>query len=338
LSTNPKRVLCVQIPCFNEAGRIGSAVSEIPRQVPGFDEVKVVVIDDGSSDGSAEEALAAGADRIVTIRPNRGLANAFTSGIEACLDMGADVIVNTDADSQYEAEDIGDLTAPIVADDAEVVVGCRDMKEMLHFSAWKRMLQNLGSWFVRVLTGLPVQDATSGFRAFHRSAAEEIFLYTRFTYTIETLFLFSDLGIRVVSVPIRAYETPRKSRLFKGNFQYIRRTIQTVLQTSWIYRPVKLMAIPATLFIAIGLVFIVRFLISFADGDGAGKTQSLVIASLLIIVGIQALATGVIGQLINSNRLLVLKSIELIRERDRNSSQQRPEVEVEARTRLSDRH
>ena len=334
MSQHDRQLLCVQIPCYNEAGRIGSAISAIPRHIPGFDYVKVVVVDDGSTDGSAEEALAAGADHIVSVRPNRGLANAFTSGIEVCLDLGADVIVNTDADGQYEPADIESLTAPIVANEAEVVVGHRDMKEMLHFSAWKRLLQSLGSWFVRVLTGLPVQDATSGFRAFHRSAAEEIFLYTRFTYTIETLFLFSDLGLRVVSVPIRAYETSRKSRLFKGNFQYIRRTLQTVLQTSWIYRPVKIMAIPATLFIVLGLVFIVRFLVLFAEGDGSGKTQSLVIAALLIVVGIQALATGVIGQMINSNRLLVLKSIEFIREKDRDVAPGRAPAEGQSQAQL----
>jgi glycosyltransferase involved in cell wall biosynthesis len=298
----------IQIPCLNEEDNIATVIRSIPRQLTGVAFVEVLVIDDGSTDKSVMLAEEAGADRIVSLRRNQGLANAFLTGLETSIEMGADVIVNLDADGQYETADIQALLDPILENTADVTIGCRDMSSMEHFTGSKRTLQRLGSAGVRQLTGLKVQDATSGFRAIHRSAALEVVLYTTFTYTIETLILWSDAGFRVLSVPIRAYEVERPSRLFGSKRQYIWRTIRTIGQAYWVYRPQAIMGTLGALLMLPGLFFIGRFLYAYSQGNGDGNVQSLVLASLLIVVGIQFLIAGLIAHLISTNRLLLLRT------------------------------
>ena len=297
--------LIIQIPCFNEAPTLGIAIRALPRQVPGFDRVEWLVIDDGSSDDTAAIATALGVDHVVRHQANRGLATAVMTGLDACLGLGADVIVNTDADNQYEAADIPKLTAPIVDGQADMVVGARPIDETAHFSFVKKKLQRLGSWAVRMASKTEVADAPSGFRAISRQTAMRLNVFNAYTYTLETIIQTGLSNLRVVSVPIRTNEDLRPSRLVKSISSYVRRSLVTILRVFLIYRPHVVFFWPAAGLLAIGMVLGLRFIAYYVAGNGDGHVQSVVLAALCVILGALLLAVGVLADLISTNRKLL---------------------------------
>lgn len=277
--------LIIQIPCFNEAPTLGTALKALPRSVPGFDSVEWLIIDDGSSDATVEAAKAQGADYIVSHPRNMGLAAAFTTGLNACLALGADVIVNTDADNQYCADDIPLLTTPILDGRAEMVVGERPIKEIQHFSPMKKFLQRLGSLVVRVASKTTIPDAPSGFRAISRVAASRLVVYNRYTYTLETIIQAGQSGIPVVSVPVRVNGYLRPSKLVKSIASYIRRSIFTIFHILILYRPFSFFMTIGVILFFLGCLPGIRFLFYWMQGEGNGHIQSLILASILIMAG-----------------------------------------------------
>ncbi len=297
--------LVIQIPCLNEAEPLPTTLAALPRVVPGFDTVEWLVIDDGSTDGTAAIADAHGVDHIVRLPYNQGLARAFMAGIEKALHVGADVIVNTDADNQYDARCIDDLVAPIVEGRAWIVVGARPIEEIAHFSFVKRWLQRLGSRAVRMASGADVEDAPSGFRAIHRQAAMRLCVFNSFTYTLETIIQAGRNNIPIVSVPIRVNGETRPSRLFRSTFGYVRRSLVTILRIALLYKPLRVFTIIAALIALPGVVAIIRFVILFAIGQGDGHVQSLAVAAALISVSAVVGVGGLLADLIAANRMLL---------------------------------
>lgn len=297
--------LIIQIPCLNETGTLAIAVEALPREVPGFDSVEWLVIDDGSTDGTAELARSLGVHHVVRHHVNRGLAAAFMTGMDACLALGADVIVNTDADNQYEAADIPKLTAPILDGQADMVVGARPIDETAHFSFIKKKLQRLGSWAVRMASKTEVADAPSGFRAISRQTAMRLNVFNAYTYTLETIIQTGLSNLRVVSVPIRTNEDLRPSRLVKSIPSYVRRSLATILRVFLIYRPHVVFLWPALGFLAVGLVLGLRFVAYYFAGNGDGHVQSVVLAALCMILGALLLAVSLLADLISTNRKLL---------------------------------
>ncbi len=303
--TSPMAKLIIQIPCFNEEGTLAVALGALPRAVEGFESVEWLVIDDGSTDRTVEVARANGVDHIVRHTRNRGLAAAFMTGLTACIDRGADVIVNTDADNQYCADDIPALVQPIQKLEAEIVVGARPIRRIAHFSPIKKVLQNLGSWVVRGISQTDVQDAPSGFRAFSRSAAQRLVVFSRYTYTLETLIQAGQKDIHVVSVPVRVNDDLRPSRLMRSMSSYIRRSIATIFRIFIIYRPARFFGTIAFVLITIGTLIGLRFVYYFLIGEGDGKIQSLILASILLIVGFQTALVAFLADIISANRRLL---------------------------------
>ena len=296
--------LIIQIPCHNEEYTLPATIKALPGKVEGFEEVESLVIDDGSTDRTVEVARELGVDHVVSLTHNRGLAAAFMTGIEAALENGADVVVNTDGDNQYNAECIPDLVAPIVKGEAQIVVGARPISTIEHFTPAKRLLQRLGSWVVRVASGTDIQDAPSGFRAIHREAAIQLYVFDRYTYTLETIIQAGRLGIPIVSVPIEVNDPTRDSRLIKSLFQYVWRSGKTILRIAILYKPLKFLASIAAILMIPGLIAFARFLVLYAMGEGSGNIQSLVIGATLIAAGAVVLVGGIIADLVAANRVL----------------------------------
>jgi len=298
--------LVIQIPCHNEEATLPSTVSALPRSLPGFSSVRVLVVDDGSTDGTAEVARTLGVDRVVRLPRNQGLARAFTVGIETALRMGADIIVNTDADNQYCADDIPAILAPVVAETADIVVGARPLAEIAHFSMTKRWLQIVGTHLVRSLTGTDVADATSGFRAYSRRAALALNVFSTYTYTLETLVQAGYKRLRVVSVPVRVNPPTRTSRLVRSTPHYVVQSVLTLARVAVIYRPFRAFAVPAVACLSIGLLFVIRFVYAyFAQGGTAGHIQSLILAAILVLTGGLLFTLGILGELLAANRRLL---------------------------------
>lgn len=298
--------LIIQIPCLNEAGTLAAALESMPREVPGFDEVQWLIIDDGSTDGTGELALQLGVDHVIRHPVNRGLATAFMTGLEACLRLGADVIVNTDADNQYEASDIPKLTAPVLAGEADMVIGARPIDSTEHFSWIKKKLQRLGSWAVRVASKTDVADAPSGFRAISRETAMRLNVFNAYTYTLETIIQAGASNLRIASVPVRTNADLRPSRLVKSISSYVRRSLVTILRIFVIYRPVAFFFWPAVVLGAIGAVAAVRFLyFYFVGDDGSGHVQSLVMGSLCITLSALMFMVALLADMITANRKLL---------------------------------
>lgn len=301
------RKLIIQIPCFNEEQTLGIALAALPREVPGFDVVEWLVIDDGSRDRTADVARENGVDHIVRIPTNRGLANGFRTGLRACVRLGADVIVNTDADNQYCADDIPLLTAPILAREADIVVGARPIADTAHFSWRKKLLQKLGSWVVRLVSRTDVADAPSGFRAMSREAAKRLNVFNDYTYTLETLIQAGHQRLVVKSVAIRTNEDLRPSRLLKSISSYIRFSAATIVRTFVAYRPLRFFGVPGVLSLVGGLGIGARFLYYFANGRGGGHVQSLILTAILIGAGVTLILVGLLADLMAVNRKLLEK-------------------------------
>lgn len=297
--------LIIQIPCYNEAATLAITLARLPRAVPGFDAVEWLIIDDGSTDDTVEVAKRCGVDHIVSHTQNQGLARAFMTGINACLALGADAIVNTDADNQYEADDIPALVQPILEGTAEIVVGARPIAEIEHFSPIKKFLQRLGSSVVRIASETDIPDAPSGFRAMSRAAAAQLVVYNRYTYTLETIIQAGQSGIPITSVPIRVNEDLRPSRLVKSIFSYITRNIFTIFRIFVLYRPFLFFMTIGSLLFLFGVGISIRFLVYYLSGDGDGHVQSLILGAVLLSGGAGTWLMAIISSLLASNRRLL---------------------------------
>lgn len=297
--------LIIQIPCLNESETLAIALAELPREVEGFDSVEWLIIDDGSTDNTAEIARKNGVHHVVRHPVNRGLAVGFMSGLDACLSLGADVIVNTDADNQYCGADIPKLTAPILAHEADIVIGARPIDDTAHFSWVKKKLQRLGSWAVRMASKTDVADAPSGFRAISREAAMRLNVFSAYTYTLETIIQAGQSNLSILSVPIRTNGDLRPSRLVKSISSYVQRSLVTILRVFVIYRPLALFFYVGSVFWLIGLVAGGRFLYFYLSGGGEGHIQSVILASLCVTLGMLLYMMGLIGDLVATNRKLM---------------------------------
>ncbi|MFN2443444.1 MAG: glycosyltransferase family 2 protein [Thermoanaerobaculia bacterium] len=296
--------LVIQIPAYNEEKTIAATIRELPRSIGGINSVEVLVVDDGSSDGTVEAARAAGADHIVRLVTHRGLAKAFLAGIDASLRLGADLIVNTDADNQYKASDIPRLIAPILEEKAEVVIGDRDVRNSAFMGPAKRALQRLGSWAVGRAAGLDLPDVTSGFRAFSREAAYQINVFNPFTYTLETIIQAGNRNLGVQSVKIGTNPPTRPSRLYSGMMRYVWKSGVTIFRVYALYKPLKtFFAIGAALFL-VGFALGLRFLWYYFTAGSSGHVQSLILAAVLLIIGFQTALIGLVADLISVNRRL----------------------------------
>lgn len=299
--------LIIQIPCFNEEASLAEALAALPREVPGFTSVERLIVDDGSTDRTVEIARQCGVDHIVRLPRNQGLAKAFLAGLDAAIHAGADVIVNTDADNQYDARDIPALVAPILKGEAEIVVGARAIDEIAHFSPWKKLLQKLGSCVVRGVSRTEIPDAPSGFRAMSRDAAMRLNVFSEYTYTLETIIQAGQKGMAITSVPIRVNGPTRPSRLVRSIPRYVWRSSTTMVRVFATYRPFRFFAVPGFLCLTGGGVLGGRFLYYYFTGGGSGHVQSVVLAALLLGTGFLLVVTGFLADLIAVNRKLLEK-------------------------------
>jgi len=311
--------LIIQIPCWNEEEALPLTLADIPHRIAGVDEVETLIIDDGSTDRTVEVAQAAGVNHVVRLRQHRGLAAAFVAGLDASLRLGADIIVNTDADNQYRGSDIERLIQPILADQADMVVGDRQTDNVSHFSPGKKLLQRVGSWVVRQASGTRIPDATSGFRAYSREAALALNVVSDYTYTLETIIQAGKRGIALAHVPITTNEQTRESRLIRSVPDYLRHSAITILRIYAMYEPLRVFSIIGAVVLAVSLLLGVRYLYFFFLGEGKGHIQSVVLAGVLLVLGVQMLLIGLVADLVSINRrlseevLLRVKKLELKR-------------------------
>jgi glycosyltransferase involved in cell wall biosynthesis len=306
--------LIVQIPCLNEQESLPRALEALPRHVDGFDAVEWLVVDDGSTDATVEVARAAGVDHIVRLTNHKGLAAAFQAGLDACLKLGADVIVNTDADDQYPGEDIPRLVAPILSGDADMVVGDRQVEQIDHFSPTKKLLQRLGSWVVRLASDTEVPDTTSGFRAYNREAALGLLVVSNFTYTLESLIQAGKMLVAVEHVPIEANETVRESRLSSSTGKYVRRNALAVFRAYVMYEPLRVFWTVAAVFAVLALAAFMPFALDWIlNGDSTGHVQSLILGAVLSLVAVQMFALGIIGDAMAGQRVISQRVFERVR-------------------------
>lgn len=302
--------LIIQIPCYNEAESLPETLVALPRQIDGIDSIEILVIDDGSKDNTSDVARRFGVHHIVRHRTNRGLAAAFQSGINKALAEGADIIVNTDADNQYEGRDICKLVAPVLAGEADIVVGDRGVRDNAHFGPFKRLLQMFGSATVKRLSNTHITDAVSGFRAISRAAAQKINITSSFSYTTEMLIQAGRKRMAIVSVPIRTNGAIRPSRLFKSVPQFITNTGATMIRSYAMYNPLKVFVMAGAGLFLLGAMPIVRFLWFFINGEGQGHLQSIVIGGSLMTLGVVAIMFGAVADLIGRNRQLLEQTLE----------------------------
>ncbi len=297
--------LIIQIPCFNEEKTLPQTLADLPKSLDGVDEIDLLIIDDGSTDETVRVARELGVQHIVSFPQNKGLAMGFNAGMDASLKLGADIIVNTDADNQYSGDDIQALIQPILDKNAEIVIGDRQTDQIAHFSWTKKRLQKLGSLVVRQISGTSVPDATSGFRAFSREAALRMNIVSQFTYTLETIIQAGKKNLIVTDVPVRTNEKTRESKLFRSNKEYIRRSISTMLRIYAMYEPMKLFSLIGGILFMGGFLIGLRFLYFYFFVSGMGHIQSLILAAVLLIVGFQVLVIGLLADIIGSNRQLI---------------------------------
>lgn len=297
--------LVIQIPCYNEEEVLPVTLEALPKSIKGIDEIEVLIINDGSTDRTVEVARNFGVKHFVDMPHNCGLARAFIAGLNKSLEIGADIIVNTDADNQYCANDIEKIVEPILQSRADIVIGARPVSEIQHFSMLKKFLQNLGSSVMRIISSTQVQDAPSGFRAFSRNAAAQLNVFDNYTYTLETIIQSKAKGLIIESVPIKTNPELRKSKLMKNMFEYIRRSIFTMIRMFIIYRPFRFFAILAGLFLFLGTLLGLRFLYFYLFSTGTGHIQSLILSAILIIIGVQISVIAILAELFSINRKLL---------------------------------
>jgi glycosyltransferase involved in cell wall biosynthesis len=305
--------LIIQIPCFNEELQLPGTLADLPREVPGFDVVEWLVIDDGSTDRTIEVAREHGVDHIVRLTNNKGLAAGFQAGLDACLKLGADVIVNTDADNQYDARDIPKLVRPIVGGTADMVVGDRETDQIEHFSPLKKRLQRLGSWVVRQASETDVPDTTSGFRAYNREAAIQMAVVSKYTYTLETIIQAGKLLVAIDHVAIRTNPKTRESRLFPSMTAYVRRNAVAIVRIYAQYEPLKVFMTLAAVLAFLALIPWTRFAIAYLSGEGAGHVQSLIFGAVLFNAAVVLGALGFIGDLLHGQRIMSQRIFERVR-------------------------
>lgn len=325
-----KKVI-VQIPCHNEVATLPAVLADIPRAIAGVANVEVLVIDDGSTDQTARVARELGVEHVISHPYRRGLAAAFQTGVNTALTLGADVIVNTDGDNQYPQADIPKLIAPLLRNEADVVIGDRQTATIEHFSLLKRLLQAWGSWVVRQASGTQVPDATSGFRAYTREAALRLNLFTRYTYTLETIIQAGKKGLRIAHIPIQTNPKSRPSRLVRNEWDYVKRSAATIVRIYAVYEPLKTFGLFSLPFLVLGTALIGRFLFFYFSGplEGVARyVQSLLIGGVALIIGFLIFLFGILADLVSANRLLLeetlyrLKRLELVQsdgQRERSS-------------------
>jgi glycosyltransferase involved in cell wall biosynthesis len=306
--------LIIQIPCLNEEATLPATLADLPREIEGIEAVEWLVVDDGSTDRTIEVAREHGVDHIVRLTNNKGLAAAFEAGLDACLKLGADIVVNTDADNQYDARDIPKLVEPIVAGRADMVIGDREVAGLEHFSPVKKRLQRMGSAVVRRASGTDVPDTTSGFRAYNREAAISMNVVSKYTYTLETIIQAGKMLVALDHVPIRTNETRRESRLFGSMYEYVRRNTLAIFRVYTMYEPLKVFLIAAAILGLASLAIFGRFgYFYFVEDEGSGHVQSLIVGAVLFIAAVQLAALGILGDILASSRVTQQRILERVR-------------------------
>ncbi len=296
--------LIIQIPCYNEESTLPLTLQRLPSKIDGIHQIETLVINDGSTDNTMKRASELGVDHVAELGKNQGLASAFRAGLDACLKLGADIIVNTDADNQYFGEDIEKLIKPILQGEADLVVGSRDIFSIGHFSPTKKWLQKLGSWVVRKASGCPIEDTTSGFRAFNREAALRTIVYSKFSYTLETLIHAGTGPLRITQVPVRVNDKLRESRLAGSTWQYLKKSTVTLLRIYSMYNPLKVFLFIGGTSFLLGVGLGLRYLYFYLSAGASGHIQSLILSAILMIVGFQIMVIGLVADLIGANRRL----------------------------------
>ncbi|MEG0741067.1 MAG: glycosyltransferase family 2 protein [Clostridia bacterium] len=317
--------LIIQIPCYNEAETLRVALEHLPKRIEGIDRLEVLIINDGSTDATVQVAREWGVNHIVSFKQNKGLARGFMAGIDACLQLGADIIVNTDADDQYCGADIEQLVRPILNEKADMVIGARPIDETEHFSARKKLFQHLGSWVVRVASNTDVPDAPSGFRAYSREAAMRLNVVNEYTYTLETIIQAGWNNTAILSVPVRTNPELRPSRLFSSMWRYMKRSSTVIVRSFAMYKPMRFFGIIGSIFFLLGVILGVRFLVFFFSGTGNGHVQSLILCSALLMIGVQIFISGIQADIISDNRKLLEDVQYRVRKMECEHAQKRQE-------------
>lgn len=297
--------LIIQIPCYNEEKTLTQTFEDLPKNIEGIDKIEYLIINDGSTDKTVEVAREIGIHHIITFKQNKGLAKGFMAGIDACLNLGADIIVNTDADNQYCGNDIEKLVKPILDNKADIVIGERPIDTTEHFSKKKKMLQHFGSWVVRVASNTDIPDAPSGFRAYSREAALHLNVVNEYTYTLETIIQAGHNKIAMTSVPIRTNKETRESRLFSSMWGYVKRSSSVIIRSFMMYKPLKFFSALGGIIFSLGFIIALRFLIYYFLGQGSGHVQSLILSAVFILVGVQTIIVGLQADIIASNRKIL---------------------------------
>lgn len=317
--------LIIQIPCFNESESLPDTVADLPKRIPGIDSVEILVIDDGSADSTSRIAKEIGVHHVIRLPQNQGLAKAFMAGLTESINLGADIVVNTDADNQYCADDIPSLIQPILENRADIVIGERPINSIEHFSPVKKWLQQIGSAAVRFFSKTNVQDAPSGFRAFSRQAASRLNVFGEYTYTLETIIQAGQKNMAIVSVPIRVNGPTRESRLVKSIPSYVRRSVATMIRVFIIYRPMRFFTFLSVVAFIPGFLLGLRFVIYIFRGGGQGNIQSIILAALLMGSGLMLFVIGVVTDLISVNRKLLEQVDARVRDIEHNLRQTHPD-------------
>jgi len=305
--------LIIQIPCYNEEQMLAATVAELPRRLEGVDSIEQLVIDDGSTDRTVEVARDCGVDHIVRLRNNKGLARAFKAGLDACLALEADIVVNTDADNQYQARYIADLIRPILDGQADMVIGVRPIERIEEFSWLKKRLQRLGSWVVRRVSRTDIPDVTSGFRAYSRQAALRLNIVSEFTYTLETIIQAGQQNLALTHVPVQTNPKTRESRLFRSVGSYVRRSLGTIFRIYTMYRPLRVFLLIGGVLLGAGLILATRYLVYMSLGQGKGHIQSVILSGVLLNLGFLVVMIGIVADLANANRRLIEETLFRVR-------------------------